>query len=1506
MTSFRPLKVALLVNLLLCMTLVMNAVASMTYDTAPPPCATSAASITFAEVAFASAAFEDAAGDDPLTCIDGFTVTYVAATAVAMLPIKNISVAADLVAHIANVALKHCRPVFNAPDDIVLRPDGCTATLRIPISRESLDKLFLDKQIIDLIVNDPTLELPIAMRNDLRNALEQQYGHLSNQLTGDYSNVFFMVLPFLSPASQPGYWGDLGAPDIYHFNSDVEIKLSHGGQRLDENRVQFRAGSYTFFWTADTLLAGADLVWIPDFSNIGPWEKAAEKKTLKETIKGWIKAAVKAAKDTYTDIAKNQAKKTKAKIIKAGKSYLAKKAVTDSVGYVLDSYFLDGAPTGAATTATQHLFVIDANPPQISGNGPITVEALEPGGVSSGNHINALKQKLTVTDDCDQSPTLTYNTPSFWPLSLQEDGSTIPSAITWTASDNGAATDTGGVNSTSVTQQVTVVDTKPPILVAPPPVIMEATASAVMTVALGSPQVFDVADLRSTVTNDAPATFTQGVYHINWQATDHSGNVSAATKDTVQIVNLKEPGTNVLPTAFGQTGANAVNAISYEPVKITVRGQDGDPQPDPLWFSIENQPQHGFFIAPLYPYFIKDYRMTARYSPWIAARDGEEVAWQVAQSAQAMRDYIIALCQEDINRTDLPKDFVSGMDYFAVDEAGYTYIYDEFYDRCSAGGSTIAPQTSPRISVWDQEGDFVGQQTRNDSSYPLRSLKINIARGTIIATQSDGSTTGTSIVDISRIQPENAAQPVVSTQFYGLHNYVNSITVGASQTARTPEFKNARAAALDDDRGILYLIGDHNLTGLAAFQPAPCDGRPEDGPEACLDLVGVQIYSLPIIQSTKWTDFPGIGVDAMRLEQINDIALDSQGAVYISVNNGHGWSRVYKFAAPTVHPDGAITLGELVGWMGRRDSGPNCDYVHGRSIGFSCSDATCFLDDPLQETGDRPGQFDGIGSLAFDRNDVLYVGDGGNKRIQRFSRDGYFAGEARSTGDGSSFVQGDFGGVSNIAVNGHSFYIIDTFREIVHVFDAAVIHGIDEASAWVEYQSENNFVGTDAFTFSATDGFRNAAGETLTSQPATVQINVTRNFRPPEATAGLAISVTEDTPTPLLLEGYDIDGDLDTLTFQVTTQPGDGKLSGAPPNLIYAPNPNFADQDRFSFTVSDGRFTSQPEEFVLDVVPVNDPPVLTLDAANLRAGAGYPFTLAGTILDPEVEDDLTVQVNWGDGVIENEGAPQSDGTLNGPVLDASGDITRTLRAYHTYASPGAYALAVTITDPAGATATVQRTVTVEAMADLALRRRGGTAAAPSRPTLTYELAVVNLPPSSGGVTASGINVQETLGAGFSYRTASTSGGSCQAAGQNLSCTLDSLAPGAEAVIRVVVDAAASTVVGDEVAAQATVSATQPDPLTENNRADARLAMLPDADFLVDTHKEGSDTNPGDGLCQTANGECTVRRRAGSQRPARQTVHCAGAAGPPAQPGRRSGAHGRTGNHCPQRRRRAHR
>ncbi|MBV7334336.1 hypothetical protein KFU94_40095 [Chloroflexi bacterium TSY] len=984
----------------------------------------------------------------------------------------------------------------------------------------------------------------------------------------------------------------------------------------------------------------------------------------------------------------------------------------------------------------------------------------------------------------------------------------------------------------------------------PPPVIMEVNASETVSVSLGMAQVFDVADLRPTITNDAPEQFTQGVYRINWQATDFSKNVSEATKDTVQIVNLKEPGTNKLPIAFDQVGTDAIEATSYEPISITVRGQDGNAVPDPLWFSIEQQPENGFFIAPLYPYFIDDYRMTARYSPQIAATKGESFAWELAADPQKMLDYVKELCEEDIRRTDLPKDFVSlnpGSEYMAVDDDGYTYIYDSYYKKCSHGGSTVSPNGPPRISLWDPEGAFVGSIDISNSSTPVTDIKFDLGRGYIFVV-TNNSASNFSYITLYRINRDNSAEPFELINSFDLMNQIED-----TPDNRRFQFHDANSAVLDSN-GVLYVLSRAPEQGLAVFQLTGDERKP-------LRLMTHLVENIV-------NRYDNAGID---LRFLSNLALDSENNLYFfalhdTLPDGRRirTARIYKFGAAKVNDDGTIQPGEFIGWLGKCDSGPDCDYINQRSIGYSCTDATCLIDEGSSGTGTRAGQFGGTDvsyknvAIAIDPNDVLYITDYENQRVQRFSPEGYFAGDATSTGDGSGFVLGDFGRPDNIADNKSSFYVMDGYNEIVHVFDAAVIHGIDERSAWVEYQSENNFVGTDRFTFSATDGFRTRDGDLLSSRPATVEINVSRNFRPPKATAGLAISMTEDMPANLVLSGYDLDEDLDTLTFQVDSQPTEGTLTGTAPNLTYTPRADYAGIDRFTFTVSDGRFTSEPEEFVIDILPVNDPPTISSSTTSLKAGVGYPLVFDATIIDAEIEDPLTVQVNWGDGVVENQGEPREDGTVTGPLLEESGTVTRTLRGAHVYNNPGPVQLVATVTDSAGAQARVTLPVTVEAMADLAIERRGTNAVSLARSALSYELAIINRAPESGGTIGTGIVVKESLGDGLTYRLATTNSGICNASGQTLNCTLDPLASDATTLIRIVVDAATSLAIGEERASRAEVNATQSDPFPENNIAEESITMLPVADFLVDSFREGNDAQPGDGLCLTSDGQCTVR------------------------------------------------
>ena len=1408
----------------------------------------------------------------PRQCIVPLQVAHIAASIASLLPlpIPGFKTAADMAEYGANLALKGCPPELIPPKAVVKPPPAnCVYEMNLPLDATWNELHLLDDKLFSLML--ARYHVPAALRPVLQDLIDSEYGRFENEVYGSYSNIYGIVLPFELSEWAPGNWGDVGNPSIYHYNSDVFITLRHPGARISDQTVAVRPGSYALRWQADTLISGFD--WFPTFllsvaSDTPAAHKARKEAAIKAAEEQLKKAGKEVTQEAVEEITKNAFLKQLAKNI-------LKKVGTKSAtaaNKLRQPYFVSGE-ANATTLATQWMFIQDHTRPTISGaDDVITVEAFLPGGASAGATMSGLLKIVQVSDDCDQNPRLSYNTPAFWPLQLDANGNPLPSAtITWTAQDKGAATPTGGVNTTTVTQTVIVQDTLPPILLPPPPVIMEATGG--VEVALGAPQVFDVADLRPTIAYTAAGTtqgsqwpiFGPGVHYVDWSAQDRSGNSSAVKQ---QLVNIKAPGTNLPAVAFDRRGGDAVQAVADEAITITVRGADGNSPPDPIWFTVDDQPEHGFFIAPLYPYFINDYRMTARYSPWIAAREGEEFAWQVAADPSAMRDYIKQLCAEDIQRRDLPKDFVSwnggSQKYISVDDRGYTYIYDWAYRKCTPGGSTISPTTSERISVWDQNGLYVGEIERSSDSRPLRDINFNVGQGTILATNSDGSSTGNSLVDVYTTQPENTAEPIVKLRTYTLWNEINDIFVGSSNTRRGPEYKNARSAAWDTRNNVLYVIGTHNLTGMAAFRPAECNNTTGKGPEDCLDLLGTPVYSLSIVQSTKTGDYPGFGADAMKLWGIKDIAVDSTGAVYVAADpttSATRYHRIYKFAPATVDENGEVTLGEFMGWMGRCSSGPNCNYIEGHSIGFRCTDATCAVADGL--SGSAPSQFNRIAAIAIDPKDVLYVADSGNDRVQRFNSDGIFAGEARSqsTCPGcSGFVLGDFGSPGNIAVNSNNFYILDIDSELVHVFEASVIHSLDDTSAWVEYQSDPNYVGPDRFTFRATDGFRTADGELIESDPATVELNVSRNFRPPQALPGQVVTTTEDMPVTFTLQGYDLDGALDTLTYRVTAQPDYGAISGGDGSTrTFTPDPDFSGQDAFTFVVNDGREDSAPMTVPISVTASNDAPSVLIQSDPLTAGAGFPFALSALIIDPDPEDEHSLLVEWGDGVSESKGQLQEDGSMSGPLVLSDSTITSTVVGFHTYTSPGEKTLRVCGMDPQGAQGCTTQVVSVTDQVDLALSRQGAAVVPADRRSLTYALTVENRAPSSGGQAAQEVLLTESLAPGATYQSVQVNLGSftCTAGGGALSCPVGDLAVGGSVQVILTVALDDSLEPGAEVTVDSRVESSTPEAIPDNNRLQVALALLPAADFLVTSLEEGGDLDPGDGICSAASG-CTLR------------------------------------------------
>jgi hypothetical protein len=128
-------------------------------------------------------------------------------------------------------------------------------------------------------------------------------------------------------------------------------------------------------------------------------------------------------------------------------------------------------------------------------------------------------------------------------------------------------------------------------------------------------------------------------------------------------------------------------------------------------------------------------------------------------------------------------------------------------------------------------------------------------------------------------------------------------------------------------------------------------------------------------------------------------------------------------------------------------------------------------------------------------------------------------------------------------------------------------HGVlTGAAPNLTYTPNANYFGGDSFEFVANDGV-------VDSNPASVSITITQVNDPPTADPKLA-STTQGTPVAITLSGSDIEND--PLTFNVTSGPGHGSLSGVSPNLTYTPTPGYSGSDSFQYVANDGAASSSP------------------------------------------------------------------------------------------------------------------------------------------------------------------------------------------------------------------------------------------------------------------------------------------------------------------------------------------
>ncbi len=163
--------------------------------------------------------------------------------------------------------------------------------------------------------------------------------------------------------------------------------------------------------------------------------------------------------------------------------------------------------------------------------------------------------------------------------------------------------------------------------------------------------------------------------------------------------------------------------------------------------------------------------------------------------------------------------------------------------------------------------------------------------------------------------------------------------------------------------------------------------------------------------------------------------------------------------------------------------------------------------------------------------------------------------------------------------------------------------------------------------------------------------------------SGSTLTADEDTPLPLVLTGTDSDGD--ALTFKIVVPPTSGTLTGGTGAArTYTPNAEFSGEDRFTFTVSDGKETSAPATVVITVKPLDDAPVLKLgDAPSTFTEAGPPVAVDGSITVTDVDDTrlngATVEIKAGFASGQDELLFTNQNGITGTYAAATGRLSLT-------------------------------------------------------------------------------------------------------------------------------------------------------------------------------------------------------------------------------------------------------
>ena len=195
---------------------------------------------------------------------------------------------------------------------------------------------------------------------------------------------------------------------------------------------------------------------------------------------------------------------------------------------------------------------------------------------------------------------------------------------------------------------------------------------------------------------------------------------------------------------------------------------------------------------------------------------------------------------------------------------------------------------------------------------------------------------------------------------------------------------------------------------------------------------------------------------------------------------------------------------------------------------------------------------------------------------------------------------------------------------LISVIETNVSHGqlfVDDNGSFM-YNPDENFTGTDQFTYYAFDGLNY-------SNLATVTITVSSTNQAPIAQPDY-YSIDEDmilsvnNLSGVLSNDTDVDNGPQPLSAVIVDYPTNGLLMfNSSGSFIYQPNENMSGTDLFTYQAYDGQSYSNLTNVTITINPVNDAPVAIDDETSMIINSSITINISSNDIDADDNLDLT-------------------------------------------------------------------------------------------------------------------------------------------------------------------------------------------------------------------------------------------------------------------------------------------